>query len=113
MLIRLKWNQDDARGIQVCLTCFNGGCGKDKMEHSALHYRKFGHMLALNLRRVKKQTSTRQTDSQSAASPPQKITKLSIQQQDESELYDIHTSIVCLACGEAEVDASSSKVRQN
>lgn len=45
--------QDDDRGLNVCLHCFNGGCTGDR-DHASLHHKRFGHPLALNIKRTRK-----------------------------------------------------------
>lgn len=46
--------QDDESGLNVCLHCFNGGCAGDR-DHARLHYQRFGHSMALNIKRTPKQ----------------------------------------------------------
>lgn len=46
--------KDDVAGLNVCLHCFNGGCAGNR-DHALLHYKRFGHSLALNIRRTPKQ----------------------------------------------------------
>jgi uncharacterized UBP type Zn finger protein len=43
--------QDDPLGVDVCLTCFNGGCLSAERHHSHTHLKKTGHAFALNVRR--------------------------------------------------------------
>jgi uncharacterized UBP type Zn finger protein len=45
--------QDDESGLNVCLSCFNGGCAGSR-DHARLHFERFGHPLALNIRRTRK-----------------------------------------------------------
>ena len=45
--------QDDDHGLNVCLHCFNGGCAGDR-DHALLHHKRFGHPLALNIKRTRK-----------------------------------------------------------
>lgn len=44
--------QDGPEGIDVCLTCFNGGCVDPERKHAYNHYSLTGHPLALNIRRI-------------------------------------------------------------
>ena len=44
--------QDDPEGIDVCLTCFNGGCLSAERHHAYTHYKKTGHAFALNVKRL-------------------------------------------------------------
>lgn len=50
--------QDGPFGVDVCLTCFNGGCtGNEDREHAALHFQKTGHALVVNVKRREKPKS--------------------------------------------------------
>ncbi|KAJ3215495.1 hypothetical protein HDU67_000353 [Dinochytrium kinnereticum] len=91
---------DSDDGVDVCLSCFNGGCRSDRA-HSKLHYQKYSHPLVLNMKRVLKPKR--------GDEPPQKITKLAIQAENDEEKYDILTSVRCYACGDIEVDATNLK----
>ncbi|KAJ5491777.1 Ubiquitinyl hydrolase [Penicillium expansum] len=92
---------DDVAGLNVCLHCFNGGCAGNR-DHALLHYKRFGHSLALNIRRTPKQV---QRDE-----PPPKISKLSIAAETEEDRYDIATSVVCYSCSHDNVDKASGKL---
>eukprot|EP00128_Syssomonas_multiformis_P018987 Colp12_sorted_trinity150504_noHs@9584 len=61
-------NQDSENGIHVCLHCYNGACIGD-LQHAAGHARKFGHPVALNVKRIEMKEDSE---------PAQKITKLAI-----------------------------------
>lgn len=50
--------KDNDSGLNVCLHCFNGGCTGDR-DHALLHHQRFGHSLALNIRRTPKQIEVR------------------------------------------------------
>ena len=43
--------QDNPVGVDVCLTCFNGGCLSAERHHAHTHFKKTGHAFALNVRR--------------------------------------------------------------
>lgn len=92
---------DDDAGLNVCLYCFNGGCAGNR-DHALLHYKRFGHPLALNIRRTPKKV---QRDE-----PPPKISKLSIAAETEEDRYDIATSVVCYSCSQDNVDKTSGKL---
>ncbi|KAJ5721150.1 uncharacterized protein N7483_009084 [Penicillium malachiteum] len=92
---------DDESGLNVCLHCFNGGCIGDR-DHALLHFRRFGHSLALNIRRTPKQV---QRDE-----PPPKISKLAISAETEEDRYDIATSVVCYSCNQQNVDKTSGNL---
>lgn len=46
-------------GIDVCLTCFNGGCLDETRQHSRIHHEKSGHAFALNVKRKHKPSAAR------------------------------------------------------
>jgi hypothetical protein len=52
--------QDDEAGLNVCLTCFNGGCAGDR-DHASLHFKRLGHPLALNIKRTRKKVQVGST----------------------------------------------------
>ncbi|KAJ2784668.1 ubiquitin C-terminal hydrolase Ubp14 [Coemansia javaensis] len=92
-------DQDSADGVDVCLTCFNGGCPAPPHVHAQQHALKTGHQLALNIRRVPKADAA-------AAEPPAKLTRLEIREEDDSEKYAFETFVRCWGCGGARVDAA-------
>ncbi|KAK3380935.1 hypothetical protein B0H63DRAFT_194583 [Podospora didyma] len=77
---------DDPAGLDVCLTCFNGGCAGDR-NHAELHSISHGHPLALNIRRTRKVIERDE--------PPAKISKLAIAAETESDRYDTALSVKC------------------
>ncbi|KAF2436232.1 ubiquitin carboxyl-terminal hydrolase 14 [Tothia fuscella] len=89
---------DDPSGLDVCLYCFNGGCLGER-NHSLLHVESTGHPLVLNIKRTRKKTRREE--------PPQKVTKLSIAAETESDRYDTTTQVKCYECGVDDVDKSS------
>ncbi|KAL4927448.1 ubiquitin-specific protease UBP14 [Aspergillus undulatus] len=92
---------DDKFGVNVCLSCFNGGCAGPR-EHARLHFKRFGHPLALNIRRTRKKVQREE--------PPQKISKLAVNAETEEDLFDTSTRVICYACGQADVDKSSGNL---
>ncbi|KAF7587566.1 hypothetical protein BBP40_007031 [Aspergillus hancockii] len=90
---------DDKAGLNVCLTCFNGGCAGDR-DHASLHFKRLGHPLALNIKRTRKKV---QRDE-----PPQKISKLAIAAETDEDRYDTTTRVICYHCGQDDIDKSSS-----
>ncbi|KAJ5782189.1 hypothetical protein N7457_003963 [Penicillium paradoxum] len=92
---------DDVAGLNVCLHCFNGGCSGNR-DHALLHYKRFGHPLALNIRRTPKNV---QRDE-----PPPKISKLAIAAEKEEDRYDITTSVVCYSCSQQNVNKTTGKL---
>ncbi|KAI0292227.1 ubiquitinyl hydrolase [Multifurca ochricompacta] len=76
--------QDDPLGIDVCLTCFNGGCLSQERHHAHTHYKKTGHSLALNVKRRPRPKPERDDD----AEPPAKMTKLAIIEEREEDKYE-------------------------
>ncbi|KAI9374001.1 hypothetical protein BJX61DRAFT_354157 [Aspergillus egyptiacus] len=89
---------DDESGVNVCLSCFNGGCAGSR-DHARLHFERFGHPLALNIRRTRKKIQREE--------PPQKISKLAINAETDEDRYDTITHVVCYPCGQQNVDKSS------
>ncbi|OGM39157.1 ubiquitin hydrolase [Aspergillus bombycis] len=89
---------DDEAGLNVCLTCFNGGCAGDR-EHASLHFKRLGHPLALNIRRTRKKV---QRDE-----PPHKISKLAIAAETDEDRYDTTTRVICYSCGKDDIDETS------
>ncbi|PUU84289.1 hypothetical protein B9Z19DRAFT_279086 [Tuber borchii] len=87
---------DDPEGLNVCLSCFNGGCAGER-NHALLHHKLSQHPLTLNIRRAKKPRVER-------AEPPKKISKLAIEAESENDKYDTYTAIICYMCGGKEVE---------
>ncbi|CAO3642481.1 unnamed protein product [Cunninghamella blakesleeana] len=85
-------SQDLPEGIDVCLTCFNGGCVSSERQHAKLHYNRSSHPLVVNIRRVIKPKREEGTP------PPQKMSKLAIVPEDNEPSYDYITKIRCYAC---------------
>lgn len=82
-------NQDGPLGIDVCLTCFNGGCLDPDRHHALTHYKKTGHKFALNVKRRRKPSSRRGEGEE----PPTKMTKLAIVEEREEDKY-AHTIVL-------------------
>ncbi|KAK9447508.1 uncharacterized protein V1518DRAFT_421178 [Limtongia smithiae] len=94
---------DKPWGVDVCLSCFNGGCNSPDRHHALQHYQLSDHPLVLNVRRTPKPRSERQES-------PAKIVKLSIPDESDEMKYEIHTSVKCLACGGLELDKESPEL---
>lgn len=92
---------DDPAGLDVCLSCFNGGCAGDR-KHNVLHYQNTGHPLALNIKRTRKHI---QRDE-----PPVKMTKLAIAAETEEDKYDTKSHVVCHECQSDDVGTLGGKV---
>lgn len=95
--------KDDPTGLDVCLYCFNGGCTGER-SHSILHVSSAGHPLVLNIKRTRKQVTRDE--------PPQKMSKLSIAAETETDRYETTTQVKCYECGDNDVDKSSGKLAQ-
>ncbi|KAF9585467.1 hypothetical protein BGW38_002258 [Lunasporangiospora selenospora] len=95
---------DNEGGLDVCLTCFVGGCTDPERYHNIQHSNKTGHPLALNIKRVKKPKIVRDGEE-----PPQKITKIAIVPEKDEDLYEYFTAVKCHECG-SEVDKSIPRV---
>ncbi|KAL7749797.1 ubiquitin C-terminal hydrolase Ubp14 [Sorochytrium milnesiophthora] len=85
--------QDDAQGVDICLSCYVSSCPR---EHSEMHARKFSHPLAMNYKRSLKTARSDQD-------PPKKISKLSIAAENEAEKYQHASKIVCVLCNREDV----------
>ncbi|KAF2770348.1 ubiquitinyl hydrolase [Teratosphaeria nubilosa] len=83
---------DDPAGLDVCLTCFNGGCSADRI-HGRLHAQQAQHPLAVNIKR------TRKRKERAEGEPPEKISKLAIKAETDEDRYDIQTDVHCFECG--------------
>ncbi|KAK5946119.1 ubiquitin C-terminal hydrolase Ubp14 [Knufia obscura] len=94
---------DDPAGLDVCLTCFNGGCAGDR-KHDLVHFQFTSHPLVLNIKRTRKHV---QRDE-----PPQKLTKVAIEAEREEDKYDTRAQVNCLACEIEDIDQSSGKLPQ-
>lgn len=99
-------NQDLPSGVDVCLTCFNGGCTSDDRHHARTHYERSNHPFVLNVKRKAKPRPQRDDNE-----PPMK--KLAIQEEREEDKYTHETTLKCWACGGVELPdlANEPKVR--
>ncbi|TFY74314.1 hypothetical protein EWM64_g9698, partial [Hericium alpestre] len=82
-------NQDNPLGIDVCLTCFNGGCLSTDRHHASTHFEKTGHHFALNVKRRLKPSAQRSDEEE----PPAKMTKLAIVEDREEDKYEFVTTL--------------------
>lgn len=53
----LTISQDGPEGIDVCLSCFNGGCLSEERHHARTHAEKTGHIWTLNVKRSRMEAS--------------------------------------------------------
>lgn len=93
---------DDPAGLNVCLSCFNGGCAGER-HHGLLHYQKTNHPLVLNIKRTRKHIER--------AEPPQKMSKLAIAAETEEDRYDTKTQVNCYACQGENVGKAHAKLQ--
>ncbi|KAL8968619.1 MAG: hypothetical protein Q9183_002377 [Haloplaca sp. 2 TL-2023] len=93
---------DDPKGLNVCLSCFNGGCCSDR-DHARLHHESSQHPLAVNIKRTRKKVKR---DDE----PPQKISKLAIAAETEADRFDTTTEVRCYVCRVDDVDKQSGKL---
>ncbi|KZT42965.1 ubiquitinyl hydrolase [Sistotremastrum suecicum HHB10207 ss-3] len=84
-------NQDGEEGIDVCLSCFNGGCLDGDRRHASVHHSKSFHPYALNIRRRVKARPPRSDEE-----PPLK--KLAIAEENDSDKYEYATTLRCWRC---------------
>ncbi|KAG8756710.1 hypothetical protein FRC14_002817 [Serendipita sp. 396] len=85
-------NQDMEGGVEVCLSCFNGGCPSEERHHARMHHQKSGHPFTLNVRRRLKPTIKRDEK----AAPPAK--RLAIVEEREEDKYSHSTELKCWLC---------------
>ena len=86
---------DDEAGLDICLSCFNGGCAGDR-NHSLLHHSLTSHPLVLNIKRTRRHVERDE--------PPPKLTKVAIAAETEEDKYDTTTTVNCHACGIQDMD---------
>ncbi|KAL8283622.1 hypothetical protein RQP46_005417 [Phenoliferia psychrophenolica] len=81
-------DQDGALGVDVCLSCYNGGCPHGSTnQHALQHFNSTGHSYALNVKRTKKVIPKSKRDSNE---PP--VKKLAIREEPaEHEKYEFAT----------------------
>ncbi|KAJ2859856.1 ubiquitin C-terminal hydrolase Ubp14 [Coemansia aciculifera] len=96
-------NQDTAEGVDVCLSCFNGGCPGGPYNHAHQHSMKSGHYLTLNIRRIAKPSS----DSDER---PAKLTKLEIREDTGADDFEYHTFVRCWGCSGARVESGLENI---
>ncbi|TKX26981.1 ubiquitin carboxyl-terminal hydrolase-2 [Elsinoe australis] len=87
---------DSPDGLDVCLTCFNGGCVGSR-GHNLVHANATSHPMAVNIKRTRKRKQR--------SEPPQKMSKLAIAAETEEDIYDTTTQVRCYLCepsGQAE-----------
>ncbi|KAF7506564.1 hypothetical protein GJ744_011601 [Endocarpon pusillum] len=89
---------DSPGGLNVCLSCFNGGCVGER-NHGLLHYESTQHPLALNIRRTRKRINREE--------PPQKMSKLAIAAETEEDRYDTEKRVLCYSCPTEEVNMTA------
>ncbi|KAF8323856.1 ubiquitin carboxyl-terminal hydrolase 14 [Clavulina sp. PMI_390] len=77
-------NQDGPEGVDVCLSCFNGGCLGPERHHARTHFEKSKHPLSLNIKRIPKPKRNEEE-------PPLK--KLAIQEEREEDNYTFQTTL--------------------
>ncbi|GAA5811372.1 hypothetical protein MFLAVUS_004806 [Mucor flavus] len=99
-------NQDGPDGIDVCLSCFNGGCLDSTRHHALTHHQLTGHPLTVNIRRLV--VSQPKRVSADGTPPPQKISKIAIVMENEEPQYEYITKVRCYACNGAEEAKESS-----
>ncbi|KAI7903879.1 uncharacterized protein BX663DRAFT_505550 [Cokeromyces recurvatus] len=99
-------NQDGPEGIDVCLTCFNGGCLDSKRHHALTHSQLSGHPLAVNIRRRVINNNKRDNEQP----PPPKITKIVISPENEEPQYEYLTKIHCYICNQYEQRDATPKL---
>ncbi|KAI0344363.1 ubiquitinyl hydrolase [Trametopsis cervina] len=90
-------NQDQPFGVDVCLSCFTGGCLDRDRSHMKLHVAKTGHFFTLNVKR-KAKPSARAASADPDLPPPNKMTKLAIFEEREEDKWEHITIFKCWHC---------------
>ncbi|RHZ49885.1 ubiquitin-specific protease UBP14, partial [Aspergillus thermomutatus] len=67
-----------------------------------LHYKRFGHPLALNIKRSRKKIQR--------GEPPHKVSKLAIAAETDEDRYDTAIRVICYECRLDDIDASSGNL---
>ncbi|KAK9453043.1 hypothetical protein V1511DRAFT_115479 [Dipodascopsis uninucleata] len=88
---------DQPWGLDVCLSCFNGGCESPDRNHSRVHYLLSQHPFVLNIKRRPNPKKQREES-------PAKIAKLHIPAESEDDKYEVFTVVKCLGCNGLELD---------
>eukprot|EP00457_Paulinella_chromatophora_P002172 gb/GEZN01002176.1/.p1 GENE.gb/GEZN01002176.1/~~gb/GEZN01002176.1/.p1 ORF type:complete len:805 (-),score=133.63 gb/GEZN01002176.1/:141-2555(-) len=94
-----------ATGVDVCLTCFNGGCGGPK-QHSQLHFSVSKHPVVCNIVRQDKPAVEKTPEELEAEKNPKKLEDILKEKPIE---YDYKTQVRCLEC-KCNIPSSNSKV---
>ena len=94
-------SKDEDTGLDICLSCFNGGCTGDR-QHALLHSNRTKHPLSLNIRRVRKKINSDE--------PQPKVSKLAIAAETESDRYDTTTRVRCYDCAIDNVDQTKGNL---
>ena len=89
-------------GVDVCLSCFNGGCTRKDKHHAEAHATKAKHPLTLNVKRLLKETESPR---------PTKLTKLEIKEESEEDLYTFEISVRCWECQIEDINRNIGQVR--
>lgn len=92
---------DTPGGLDVCLTCFNGGCAGDRA-HGQLHAQQTQHPLSVNIQRSRKRKLREE--------PAPKVSKLAIQAETESDRYDTTTHVRCHQCHTDHIDTNNGNL---
>ncbi|KAL1706044.1 hypothetical protein EV121DRAFT_257779 [Schizophyllum commune] len=87
-------NQDSPSGIDVCLSCFNGGCLDPGRHHARTHAQRLGHSFTLNVKRKARPSEHRAKSEE----PPAKMKKLAIVEEREEDKYEHVTTVKCWKC---------------
>ncbi|BFZ57937.1 ubiquitin C-terminal hydrolase Ubp14 [Savitreella phatthalungensis] len=89
-------SQDDASGVDVCLTCFQAGC--IDRGHSKAHHELTGHRVVLNVRRKERPKADKP------------IEKLAINRETDAERYETTSAARCYECGEIEIPDDLARI---
>ncbi|WBW72612.1 Lys48-specific deubiquitinase Ubp14 [Schizosaccharomyces osmophilus] len=88
--VRCFVSQDSESGIDLCLACFESGCGPNEHNHSKTHLDQKQHPIMLNIKRKLKP--------ETCGEPLRKVTKLEIREESEEDIYNWFYQPHCLIC---------------
>ncbi|KAJ2878172.1 ubiquitin C-terminal hydrolase Ubp14, partial [Coemansia aciculifera] len=103
-------SQDTPEGVDVCLSCFNGGCPAEPHNHAHQHSMKSGHYLTLNIRRKPKPPVAHSDGDDEDSQRPAKLTKLEIREHTGADDYEYHTFVRCWGCSGARVESGLENI---
>ena len=99
MLTLTRFSKDDPAGVEVCLSCFNGGCLSEERHHARTHAHRTGHIFTLNVQRTSSDDGKYDTTTTITcwACDPRNGSKLTTLSGTERQIADFLTTAVMSA----------------